>query len=70
MPGVLKAARCARRGPALAPASAFFGRGPAGARRPHAAGRRWSARLTGMQPGCWTMPSSSAIHCPAPGRRV
>jgi hypothetical protein len=64
-----RAARCARRGSAPAPSSGL-GEALAGARRP----RRYRTSLIGQarmaRTRSCTMPSSAAIQCPAPGRRV
>src|SRR5262249_31728935 len=65
---LIKAARCARRGPALAPASAFWERPGRRAPAPRCS-RRGSTGLTaGIRTG--TLPSSSAVDCPARGHRL
>ena len=64
-----RAARCARRGPAPAPSSGLGAARPAARRA-----RRYRTSLIGQarmaRTRSCTMPSSAAIQCPAPGRRV
>jgi len=65
---MIKTARYARRGPALAPASGL-GEAPAGARRPtEYPSLIW--RLIRSRNQYCAVPSSSAFQYPTPGRRV